>query len=363
MTEIRDIILELQSYGLRSNLEISGRKGGAGPSEGITILTMKDGEEIPVNIPFYSHYVAGSPYELIKEGDDLKILKNGEETGLKVRLRKEPNYYNFKTDEGIPLWKIALLHGKDCIGTTIFQRCLYFGKEEGCKFCGIELSLNNGKTVPYKKPEDIYLASKLASQMDNVKHITITTGTQRDRKNEVLSLAKAGHFAKKAGLDVHIQFSPLDDLKIFDEIKDMGVDTLGIHIESLDEDVLRKISPHKADIGLKNFLKNWEKGVDLFGWGQVSSFLLIGFGEDVKKTIDGIKLLCSTGVFPFVIPFRPIPGTSLYGKLMPPPPEFIKIIYEEAVEIMSLFKLSPRNFKAGCVRCGACSAIRFFAEK
>jgi len=359
MKGMKDLIVELQSLGLRSNLRLSGRKGGAGPSEGITIFVMKNGEEVPVNVPFYSHYVASSPYELIG-GENLKILKNGEDTGLKVRLRPEPNYYDFKTEEGIPLWKIALLHGKDCIGTTLFQRCVYYGKEGGCKFCGIELSLNNGRTVPYKKPEDIYFTAKLAFEMDNVTHITITTGTQRDRRKEVLTLARAGYFAKKAGLNVHIQFSPLDDLKIFDEIKDAGIDTIGIHIESLDGEVLKRISPHKAEIGLKNFLKNWEKGVDLFGWGQVSSFVLIGLGEDLKKTIEGIKLLCSAGVFPFILPFRPVPGTPLYGRLVPPDPEFIKIIYEEAVELMWLFRLDFRNFKAGCVRCGACSAIRFF---
>jgi len=360
MTDIRDIVIELQSCGLRTDLKISGRKGGAGPSEGITIFVIENSEEKPVNIPFYSHYVANSPYELIKEGDILKILRNGRDTGLKVKMRKEPNYYNYKTDEGVPLWKIALLHGKDCIGTTLFQRCVHYGKEEGCKFCGIGLSLNDGKTVPRKKPEDISLTAKIASQLDNVKHMTITTGTQKDRKNEILSLAIAGNFAKSAGLNVHIQFSPVDDLKIFDEVKDMGIDTIGIHIESLDEDVLKKISPYKAHIGLKNFLKNWERGVDVFGWGQVSSFILIGFGEDLKKTIDGIKILCSTGVFPFILPFRPVPGTPLYGKLTPPEPERMKMLYEKTAEILSVFKLSPKNFKAGCVRCGACSAIGFF---
>ncbi len=362
MMDLKDIIVELQSYGLKSDVEISGRKGGAGPSEGITLLIVRDGEEIPVNIPFYSHYVSSSPFTLKNEGEILKIFKNGIDTGLKVKMRGEPHYYRFKTEEGVPFWKIALLHGKDCIGTTIFQTCVHYGKDEGCKFCGIGISLKDNKTIPFKKPEEIYITAKTASMLDGVKHITITTGTQKDRRKEVLSLARAGNYARKAGLNVHIQFSPVDDVKIFEEIKDMGVDTIAIHIETLDEDVLKIISPWKSDIGLKNFLRNWEKGVEVFGWGQVSSFVIIGFGEDLKKTLNGIKMLSSIGVFPFLVPFRPIPGTPFYEKFTPPEPERMKMLYERTAEILHLFKLNPENFRAGCLRCGACSAIRLYCS-
>lgn len=358
--EIRDFVVQLQSFGVRYKGEILGRMGGAGPSEGITLFILTEGEEIPVNIPFYSHYVSSSPYEMVKDGEAFNILKDGKDTGLMAKVRGEPIYYSFKTKDGIPLWKIGLLHGKDCLGTTLFQSCLYYRKSDGCKFCGIGTSLKNKKTVHFKEPEDIYYLCEVASKTDNVKHITITTGTQKDRRKEVLSLALAGGFAKKAGLNVHIQFSPIDDVGIFEEIKEKGVDTIGIHIESLDQEVLKRISPWKAEIGLRNFIKNWEKGVEVFGWGQVSSFVIMGFGENMKKTLEGIRMLSSIGVFPFILPFRPIPGTPLYGKLNPPPPELMKGIYEKTAERISSFNLNPKKFKAGCVRCSACSSMGWF---
>lgn len=357
--KLRDVVIELQSFGLIYDGEVKGRKGGAGPSEGITLLLSQEGMEVSATVPFYSWYVKFSPYKIVERDGKLNLFKNGIPLPVEVKIPEEPRYYSMSTEEGVPLWKIALLHGRDCLGTTLFQRCMRWMEGRKCGFCGIELSLREGKTLPFKKPAEVYRVCKLASETDGVKHITITTGTQKDRKEELFMLAEAGEWAKKGGLDVHIQFAPVEDLSLLNLLKEKRADTAGIHIETFDPEVLKKISPWKAEAGLKLYIKNWEKAVETFGRGQVESFLIIGLGESLKKTMEGVRLLCSIGVVPYPVPFRPLPGTPLYRKT-PPSPEVMKRVYAEIAGTMHSYGINPLNFKAGCVRCGSCSAIGFF---
>jgi radical SAM protein (TIGR04043 family) len=143
------------------------------------------------------------------------------------------------------------------------------------------------------------------------------------------------------------------------ELKEAGVDTIGIHIESFDFNILTEIAPAKSALGLKRYSKAWEKSVEIFGINQVSSFLIAGLGESRKSIIDGSIYLAERGVYPFLVPLRPIPG-SLLQNASPPPPEFMIELYEEVSQILTKSNISSKKNKAGCVRCGACSALPEF---
>ena len=68
------------------------------------------------------------------------------------------------------------------------------------------------------------------------------------------------------------------------ELKEAGVDTVGIHIESFDFKILSQVAPAKAAMGLERYEKAWKMAVEIFGPNQVSSFLIVGLGE--KKGFD-----------------------------------------------------------------------------
>ena len=55
-----------------------------------------------------------------------------------------------ETADGVPYWKIALLH-LDSIASTVVQKCIYWGTHEQCGFCGIELTRGE-QTIPVKTP-------------------------------------------------------------------------------------------------------------------------------------------------------------------------------------------------------------------
>ncbi len=62
------------------------------------------------------------------------------------------------------------------------------------------------------------------------------------------------------------------------------------------------------------------------------------------------------GVYPFLLPLRPIPGTAL-GSKRPPGPERMKGLYRKGAQRVLESGLSWRRIPAGCGRCEACSAL------
>lgn len=355
---IRGLITELQSFGLRVQAQLSQRRGGAGPSEGGTFLI----KGIPVSLPMSSKYVSQSPYLLKEEGGQFFIFKD-EKAVSPVYFIEKPKFYDYSTEEGVPYPQIALLHGKDCLATSVIQTCTYWHSSERCQFCGIELSYRSGQTIKIKTPHQLSEVAYKAKEFDSVQHIVLTTGTLQPPGKEISYLVPCATAIKKAtGLPIHVQFCPPSNMEGFYELKEVGVDTVGIHIESFDFDTLSRVAPAKAAIGLERYEKAWKTAVEIFGPNQVSSFLIVGLGEKRGSIIQGSKYLADLGVYPFVVPLRPIPG-SLMENNLPPDPEEMICIYEEVASIIKRKGLSATRSIAGCVRCGACSALPTFEQK
>jgi radical SAM protein (TIGR04043 family)/putative N-acetyltransferase (TIGR04045 family) len=354
---IRELITELQSFGLRFQGQLLQRRGGAGPAEGGTFLV--DG--IPVSLPISSKYVSRSPYILREEGGQYLIFKD-EKTVSPVNFIGRPKFYDHSTEEGIPYPKIALLHGKDCLATSVIQTCTYWHSSERCRFCGIELSYGNDLTIKVKTPDQLSEVALKAKELDSIQHIVLTTGTVRPSGKEISYLVPCASAIKKAtGLPIHAQFCPPSNMEGLYELKEAGVDTVGIHIESFDFETLSQVAPAKAAIGLERYKKAWKMAVEIFGPNQVSSFLIVGLGEKTDSIIWGSKYLADLGVYPFVVPLRPIPG-SLMQDSLPPDPEEMKRIYEAVACILKRKGLSASQSLAGCVRCGTCSALHAFEQ-
>jgi len=346
---------ELQSWGVKISSEENVRKGGAGPAQGVTLLF----NQRQAMVPTHGSFVARSSYEVAGNNGAFYLRKNGEKI-LRVYFPPTPRFYALKTEAGIPYKKIALLHGKDCLASTIHQDCIYWDSTLRCRFCGIKVSLENGHTVQDKSAVELAEVAAQAYELDHVSHVTLTTGTTNSVDKGLKQLAQAaGAIKGKTALPVHVQCEPPADLKYLDSLYESGVDTVGIHIESFDSAVLSSIAPAKARLGMESFQEAWKRAVELFGRNQVSSFIIVGLGEDPTSIVEGSELLAKDGVYPFIVPLRPIPHTYMENSC-PPPPERLIPIYKEVSSIIRRHNLSAQNCKAGCVRCGACSALPDF---
>jgi radical SAM protein (TIGR04043 family) len=265
-----------------------------------------------------------------------------------------------KTPGGVGFDKIALVHGTECLASTVYQDCIHWKTSAGCSFCGIGLSLAGNSTVLEKDPEDLGLVAEHALRLDAVTHVTLTTGLRVSEKAVVRHLSACTRAIKQhSSLPVHVQLCPPGDLTELDELRHAGADTIGMHIESFDGVVLRRIAPVKAACGRESYMRAWKHAVAVFGKNQVSSFLIAGLGEEPASILAGAELLCELGVFPYLLPFRPIPGTPL-AETLPPDPERMVFLYEQVAAMLRNCGLSSASCTAGCVRCGACSSITLF---
>lgn len=353
--ELRSLCVELQSRGVRIKAGHAGRSGGAGPAEGHTIVV----GGLCITVPSASWYVARSPYHLAAGTGGPYVCKNGEPVA-QAQFLPEPVWYGQTTPDGIPLRRIALMHGTDCLASTVYQDCAYWSTPRQCRFCGIGLSLEQGSTILRKKPADLALAASLARRHDGARHATLTTGAWRDEAAGLAHLCDCVREIKnRTVLPVHAQVHLPRNTDDFTRLKHAGVDTLGLHVESCSPELLARLAPGKAALGMTAYRKGWRAAVDIFGPNQVSSFLIAGCGETLAELTAMADTMAGLGVFPFILPLRPIPRTPL-ADLTPPDPSYMKEAYAAAAAVLTAYGLASCQSRAGCVRCGACSCLRLY---
>lgn len=351
-------IAEIQSLGVQVAMDSLNRKVGAGPAEGGTILL--DG--IPAHVPFSGAFVSRSPYALRSRDGASWLVKDGDYI-MPAAMTPRPKFYDYATKDQTPYSSIALFHGKDCVASTVRQTCAYWNSEKRCRFCGIELSLSKGQTTRLKTPAQLAEVIRQAMELDGVSHVVLTTGAVLPGGEEIDYLGKCAKAVKRAcDIPIHVQFLPPDDREKLCELKEAGADTVGIHVESFDTSALARTAPVKAAIGIERYEKAWSWAVDIFGFNQVSSFLLVGLGEDEDSVVRGSEFLADRGVYPFVVPLRPIPGSWMQD-CETPDPETMKRLYKTVAEVLRKRGLSARKSLAGCVRCGACSALQAYERE
>jgi radical SAM protein (TIGR04043 family)/putative N-acetyltransferase (TIGR04045 family) len=350
---MKNIITEMQSLGIRVPETIMGRSGGAGPAEGRAFLL----DDIPVNAPIRAAYTTNSPFSLANGHDGrYTLLKDGRPVA-DTSVVPSPYFYSQSDENGIPFHKIALLHGKDCLATTVLQSCANWKANRRCTFCATQISLDKGSTIARKTPRQLAEVASLAAIKDGVRHMVMTSGTGDPPGSEIEYLANCAAAVKaRVDLPIHVQFIPPDDLALMDLLKQAEVDTVGIHIESFHGPTLKRVAPVKSQIGIARYEQAWKRAVALFGPNQVSSFLIAGLGEPPESLVWGSEFLADLGVYPFVVPLRPIPGSWLENR-QPPAPELMEQIYMAVAKILRRKGLRAQNSRAGCVRCGACSAL------
>ena len=353
MSDLAGLIVELQSKGLKVSVPFERRPGGAGPSDAGMIWIEGTAVTVPVNAAF----AADSPYTLEATDTDggYGIFANGEYLASAAPADR-PRFYDLTTEDGIPYWKLALMH-LDSLASTVLQTCAYWGNEDQCRFCGIGVSLSAGQTVITKRPSHLAEVAVAAKELDGAVDITLTTGSTYGRDKGALYVARCGNAMKEAsGLPVEVQFEPPDDFDVIDRVADYGIDSVGIHVETFDPDVLAWVAPPKFRTGIERYFETWEYAVSRFGEGQVSTYVILGMGEDPDLIVEGCRRAADIGVYPFIVPLRPVPG-SLMADELPPPPDYVEQIARKVAPYLVQRGLTADKVAAGCARCQACSPV------
>jgi radical SAM protein (TIGR04043 family) len=324
------------------------RSKGAGPSDDGHLVVDGANAALPLNDT--------SPYS-VRDG---RIFRGPLDLGLSVEPVSRPKFYDMSTKDGVPYRKIALLHGKDVLASTVVQTCIRYGEDQRCRFCTIEESLRAESTVAAKTPAQLAEVAEAAVRLDGVKQMVLTTGTTSgpDRGARHLVRCVRAVLAAVPGLPIQVQIEPPGELGVLTDLKEAGATAIGIHVESLDEDVRRRWMPGKSTVPMAEYEAAWDEAVRVFGRNHVSTYLLIGLGEDPDELVAGAARLIERGVYPFVVPMRPMLGTlARRDGAVAPSTSLVRDVTGRVAALLRAAGMTGADQGAGCAACGACSVL------
>ncbi len=325
------------------------RPNGAGPSGDGHVLLDGVGAAIPLN--------PRSPYA-VRGG---RLLLDGADTGLGVEAVSRPRFYDLVTEDGVSYEKIARLHAANVLATTVVQTCVRYDESERCRFCAIEQSLEQGSTIAVKTPRQVAEVAKAAHDLDGITQMVMTTGTSNGRDRGATHLARCVRAVREVlpDLPIQVQIEPPADLRSITDLHEAGARSIGIHVESMDDDVRRRWMPGKSTVSLDEYRAAWREAVRVFGHNQVSTYLLVGLGEDPDELVASAEELVAMGVYPFVVPFRPLAGTLAtdVDHAEPPTLQAVGEVTRRVASALRVAGMTGADQAAGCAACGACSAL------
>jgi radical SAM protein (TIGR04043 family) len=361
LTKKQFLLSELQTHGLRlldSSAGAASRRGGAGPTDHKAVTVLGTTIMVPVHTQgaAQSRYVATPP-----DRRGVSILQSDETVVCEISFPPQPRFYGLTTADGIPYWKIALLHSRDTLATTLLQTCVRYGNSATkCQFCAIGESLKAGRTIARKTPTQLAEVAAAAQRLDGIANVVMTTGTPPTDDRGAAILSECASAVKSAtDLPIQGQCEPPADFEWFVRMRDAGVDSLGMHLEAWNEDVRRQIMPGKAEVTREFYLEAFVAAVEIFGRGQVSTYLLAGLGDTVESLHEAARVLIDLGVYPFIVPFVPVTGTPL-ATHRPPSAEFLRSVFVPVGQWLSEAGMTSNTVKAGCAKCAACSTLSTF---
>lgn len=350
------MITELQTRGLRlsnSGDEHVGRRGGAGPTDHQAVTI--DGTTVMV--PTYTQSAWRSPFTVASDESGDQLLQNNIPLA-DITFADTPKFYDLTTADGLPYNQIATLHSKDVLATTVLQTCIrYESRRKACKFCSIGQSLQAGRTIARKTPEQLAEVAKAAVELDGIQHMVMTTGTPAtpDRGAAVMC-ESAEAILKAVDIPIQAQCEPPSNPIWYQRMKDAGIATLGMHLEVVTPSLRAELMPGKAEISIAQYMVAFKEAVKVFGRGQVSTYILAGLGDSKEAILETCDMLIKIGVYPFVVPFVPVTGTPLED-LPPPSTDFMESILAPLGKRLKQAQMLSKDIKAGCGRCRACSTL------
>ena len=243
---------------------------------------------------------------------------------------------------------MARLHSDNCINIWPSTNCCYDTPELKCQFC----SLNPKTQIPID-PEELCKGIKILTDKYPDYTLNFSGGTfgSPDAMAEYwIELALA--IRKFSNCPIAVEFAPPQNLSLLEKMKSAGINVVIMNIEIVSEELRKKILPGKSEITLEHYHKAFKKAVELFGFGQVSS-VMIGGLQPWEDIITECEKLTAMGVFPTIMPFRPLDDCPLSSVSACNPDELIEAS-EKLGELLRKHNLVPHR-QPGCTECGGCS--------
>ena len=296
--------------------------------------------EANINISVAEEFSGGSPYLIVKRGEEYRITGKGWDEPI--------TFYENLPHTGTVLDDLARLHSPTCINIWPSTTCCYDTPELKCRFCSLKADADK----PIDTAELAEGLKLLLAQVPKEYILNFSGGTYHDPDWMVrywIDLARK--IREFSSVSITVEFAPAD-LGLLQEMKDSGINVAIMNLEVADETRRKEICPGKSHISYAHYHEAFREAVKIFGWGMVSS-VLIGGIQPKEEIMKECAIMASEGVFPTVMPFRPMDDCVYYG-LDRCKPEELAEMAEYLGGLLHKYALDFRK-QPGCTECGGCS--------
>lgn len=241
-----------------------------------------------------------SPYVLVAEDGRLVLrdARNGDDH-IVVRPTPVPRFASRTTTRGLPMSRIATLHGSHLVVHPA-PSCGYSTAGAPCRFCleGARGPADPGLAVGVPDVVDVVRAALDEGVADavcfNGAAFEVDDGGFAGLAPFVEGVRR--HFDTLVAVQMH----PPRDLRWIERAYAMGVDALSFSLEIFDPELFARHCIGRARyIGRERYFEGLARAAAVFPSGTVWSELVLGL-EPLPSTIAGVDALASRGVVPVV---------------------------------------------------------------
>jgi biotin synthase-related radical SAM superfamily protein len=281
-----------------------------------------------------------SPFRMVKtETGNYEIWKN-EARYTDIVLLPRPEFYDRRTGDGVRMSDIAVIGEPGHLRSVLNQRCGYQQIGKACKFCAVE-SWWAGFTD--KSPVHVAEVAEAAYREGMARHVTLSTGTRLTAGKGLEDLvATAELISQRASVTMTLNFEPLTDYALLDDLlrrgRVAGATTALCNIECFDENLREDIMPMKGRNTIGDYMKVWEKCVDIFDRNEVYTMVIAGLGESDDTILEGVEMAASMGVVASIVPHTPM-RKAAYEDMSPPEVSRMLYLYEAALPVYARYGL------------------------
>lgn len=297
--------------------------------------------ESNINISVAERFAIQSPYTIVKTEGGYRVQGGGYDEPI--------SFFDALPHTGTVVDELARLHSDGCINIWPSTTCCYDVPGKKCQFC----SLKADRDAPVDIGELCEGLRLLMEQTPSYYMLNFSGGTYRDPDNMLrywIELTK--EIRSFSDCRIAIEFAPPTSFELLEELHDAGCSAAIMNLEVADPKLRETICPGKSSISYEHYHAAFRRAVEIFGWGMVSS-VLIGGIQPKEDIIRECGIMAAEGVFPTIMPFRPMDDCELNGFSRCDPKEL-----EEMSVILGglLIKHDLQYTKQeGCTKCGGCS--------
>ncbi len=258
---------------------------------------------LPGGIVSKLHIRPDSPLTICKDNNKLYV-KIDNEFLTEFMFLPRPNFWNYKTQSGMPTKKFAQMYGLNALNFNIYSGCEFWNVGKGCKFCSVKNTVGKDNPIEVvKNAKELADVCELASKYDNLKYIIITGGSHLntdDEFNAHMEVIKAIRYKLPWNglIKGNVSMMPPKDLTKLKALYDNQVENPSFNMEVWPKENFEK------------FIKEIINTDYAIAWGKVKTQNIVGFIPHLIK-ID--KNLSHDFIRPFLWKFNI--GISVPGQI------------------------------------------------